>query len=73
MAIIVFFILFAIAETVLFVLAIIQFFWMLFNTGRRSDAIADFGKRLGTWLQEVALFQTAQSDKRPFPWKETGH
>ncbi len=66
-----FFFLFAIAETILFALAVIQFFWMLFNVGQKSPAIAEFGDTLGKWLRDVALFQTAQTDKRPFPWRET--
>lgn len=64
---IVFAIFFAIAETVLGVLALVQFFWMLF-AGERNQAIADFGQSLGLWIRRVVEFQTGASEEKPFPW-----
>ncbi len=60
---------FGVAETLLFISAIIQFFWMLF-TKAPNRMIADFGRNIGQWLKRVALFQTGASEQLPFPWTE---
>ena len=60
---------FAVAETILVLLAILQFGWMLFS-GKRNPAIGDMGGKLATWLADVTKFQTAASDDRPFPWSD---
>ncbi len=66
---IIFAIFFGIAETLLFVCAVIQFLWMLASK-TPNKAIARFGISLGKWLKCVALFQTGASEKLPFPWSE---
>ncbi|MFT4999755.1 MAG: hypothetical protein ACI861_001658 [Paracoccaceae bacterium] len=63
----IFFALFALAETVLVVVAVIQFLWMLFAK-EKNEGLADFGQSLGRWLQRVADFQTGATDDKPFPW-----
>ena len=60
-------ILFAIAETVLFIMAVIQFFWVVFS-GEKNTSLSEFGAALGRWLNQVADFQTMETDERPFPW-----
>ena len=64
-------ILFGVGETILAVCAVIQWLWMLF-TKQRNGLLADFGKDLGKWMQDVAAFQTASTDEKPFPWKKWG-
>lgn len=64
-------VLFSVAETVLFVLALMQFGWMLFARERNS-AIAEFGHSLGGWLAQVADFQSGASDDKPFPFRSWG-
>lgn len=61
--------LFGLAETLLFVSAVIQFFWMLFKDAP-NPAIANFGKSLAKWLARVALFQTGATEDLPFPWSK---
>jgi hypothetical protein len=58
---------FAFAESLLALMAVVQFFWILF-TKDRNVAIADFGKILGKWMRDVADFQTGSTDEKPFPW-----
>lgn len=58
---------FGIAETLLAVMAVVQFFWMLFKK-EKNTAIADFGQSLGKWMGRVAEFQTGATDSKPFPW-----
>ena len=60
---------FGIAEALLFVSAVVQFFWILF-TKKPNHKIANFGESLGKWLERVALFQMGASEKLPFPWSE---
>jgi len=58
---------FGLAETVLFVVALVQFLWMLFAK-EKNKALADFGVSLGNWLAHVAAFQSGATDDKPFPW-----
>ncbi|WP_138472131.1 DUF4389 domain-containing protein [Poseidonocella sp. HB161398] len=66
---IVFLLLFAIAETLLWAIVIAQILWMLFK-GQPNDHVAEFGARLGVWLKRVALYQSGTTDEKPFPWRE---
>lgn len=59
--------LFALAETVLVVVAVVQFLWMLFSK-ERNQMLAEFGQDLGEWLAATARFQSGASDDKPFPW-----
>lgn len=63
--------LFALAETVLSVVAVIQFLWMLF-TKEKNELLSEFGKDLGLWLSDVARFQSGATEEKPFPWKSWG-
>lgn len=56
------------AQTILQVMTVVQFIIMLADKGTPNAQIAAFGKRLGAWLQKAALFQTGQSEDRPWPW-----
>jgi len=60
-------ILFGIAETVLFIMAVIQFFWVVF-TGEKNAKLSHFGAALGRWVKQVVEYQTMETDERPFPW-----
>lgn len=60
---------FGIAETLLVVMALVQFLWTAI-TGERNHAIADFGVSLSAWLAQVARYQTFSTDERPFPWAD---
>lgn len=64
---ILFMILLNVANSLLGVLTVIQFFWMLI-TSERNLALKDFGASIGRWMGEVAAFQAAETDERPFPW-----
>ncbi len=62
---------FGLAESVLLVVAVVQFFWMLF-AGQKNAALAEFGVDLGKWLRDVARFQSGASENKPFPWARWG-
>ena len=60
------------AQTVVRVLALVQFINMVIDKGKPNAQIADFGKGLGAWLAKAARFQTAQSEDKPWPWSPLG-
>ena len=62
-----FIILFELAKTVLSLIAVLQFLWLLF-TGHRNEAVKDFGASLSIWMGDVARFQACDTDAKPFPW-----
>lgn len=63
--------LFALAETILAVVAVVQFLWMMF-TKEKNELLMEFGNDLGKWLRDVARFQSAVTDEKPFPWNKWG-
>ena len=65
---IIFAILFGIAEWLLLIFAFLQFVWMLFAK-ERNRFLSDVGESMGRWLQSVAAFQTGATDDKPFPWR----
>ena len=60
---------FGVAQSVLYAMAVVQFFWMLIAK-ERNAFLADFGWSLGQWLAEAARFLTGGTDEKPFPWKK---
>ena len=58
---------FAVAETVLTLVAVVQFGWMLAYRAPQPD-LRRFGVALGAWLAEVARFQSGETEEKPFPW-----
>lgn len=62
---------FALAEMILGVIAVVQFLWMLF-TKEKNPLLRDFGVDLGEWMAAVARFQAGATDKKPFPWDKWG-
>jgi len=57
-----------IAGTVQAVVALIQFFWMLFNEDKNRE-IARFGRGLGRWFAQASAFVTGGTEEKPFPYK----
>ncbi len=62
----------SLAQTVLNVMAVVQFIIMATGRGKPNDQIAHFGKSLGDWLAKAARFQTASSEDKPWPWSPLG-
>lgn len=61
-------ILMGLAQSVLNLMALIQFIVMLTGKGRPNTQIADFGKGLGAWQGKSARYLTAESEEKPWPW-----
>jgi hypothetical protein len=64
-----FLVLTAVAETVLAIITVLQAGW-LGVTGAANPRVTRFGADLGTWLRDVARFQSCATEDRPFPWAE---
>ena len=58
---------FGIAQGLVALTAVIQFLSLLVS-GRRNEFLAGFGRSIGKWLDQVARFQSAETEERPFPW-----
>ena len=72
--IILFTITFNVAEVVVAVITIVQFFTVLLSGGTPNKRLQDFGRTLGTYLRQVVSFLTYESDDKPFPigeWPES--
>ena len=59
---------FGIGQTVLNMVAIVQFLWLLF-TREPNDFLVRFGNSLSVWLADVARFQTCATGHKPFPFR----
>ena len=58
---------FNVAEVVLWAITAIQFLFKLL-TGEPNQQLRGFGQSLGTFVYDVILFLTFQSDEKPFPF-----
>lgn len=59
---------FGVAETLLALLAVLQFLWLIV-TGRPNEMLRRFGASLALWMAEAGRFQACASEEKPFPWK----
>jgi hypothetical protein len=59
---------FWVGQSLLNLLALVQFFWLLFAR-EHNQPLARFGSSLSTWLCEVGRFLSCARDDKPFPWK----
>ena len=58
---------FGIAQGLLWILALVQFLWLLF-AGEPNPALVQFGRSLSRWLQDTGRFIVCASEAKPFPW-----
>jgi len=60
-------VIFNIAEFVILAIAVIQFFTKL-TTGKVNGELRDLGPRLGQYLQQIVAFETFHTEQRPYPF-----
>jgi len=65
--IVIYAILWRIAELVLAVTVLLQFLWTLFG-GAPNQSLREFGQRLGAWIRQVVEYLTYVGDQRPWPF-----
>jgi len=63
---ILFTILYSIAEVVIFAVAVYQFLYVLF-TGNKDDKILNLGKSLSAYVYQVLQFLTFNTESKPYP------
>jgi len=66
---ILFAVLFWIAESVLLVVAVLQFLWKLFSADTNTRLTA-FGENLGRYLYQIVRFLTFNTEEMPFPFED---
>lgn len=64
-----FLIVYGVAEVVISVVVIAQFFIVLFS-GKRNEKLLKLGKELATFVYDIIEFITYNSDEKPFPFNE---
>jgi hypothetical protein len=62
-------VLFALAETALWIFTVLQLIWLPL-TGAPNAKIAELGKPLSEWIGKTVLYLTGAAEKRPFPWSD---
>ncbi|MEO1552160.1 MAG: DUF4389 domain-containing protein [Pseudomonadota bacterium] len=62
-----FVLLFALAETLLTIIAVLQFLWLVF-TGAPNSQVRLFGHGLSQWMAAVGEFQACETEDKPFPF-----
>lgn len=60
-------ILYGLAEIVIWAVVIFQFLLVLF-TGSKNERLLDFGQKLTTYIYQIVLFQTFNTEAHPFPF-----
>lgn len=61
--------LFSLLQSVLGVLALIQFVLLLANGRTPNPNIAKLGASLGRWCDRAARYLTAETEEKPWPWR----
>ena len=65
--ILLFALIYSIAEIVLFAVVLFQFLSMLLS-GEPNDRLLKLGQSLGTYIYQILQFMTANSDDHPYPF-----
>ena len=62
-------VIFWVAEVLLLATAVFQFGCVLF-TARRNERLLGFGEGLSRWFYEIVAFLTFNTDEKPFPFSD---
>ena len=62
----------SVAQSLLFAVSMLQIVIMLVSKGRPNEELGDFGSMVGAWVAKAARYQSAASDKKPWPWTPMG-
>ena len=61
--------LFGMGQSLLYMTAVIQFFWLLF-ANEPNGLLLRFGTSLALWLADAARFLSCASETKPFPFTD---
>lgn len=62
-------IIYSVAEVVLWAVVVIQFLFVLFS-GEKNERLLRFGKELSAFLYQVFLYLTFNTEEKPFPFAD---
>ena len=60
----------SIAQSILFLIAVIQFIVILIDRRQPNERLADFGCMVGAWVAKAARYMSVATDAKPWPFKE---
>ena len=60
-------IIYSVTEVIVFVVILLQFFFVLF-TGRQNVRLKEFGEGLSVFIYQIVSYWTYNSEERPFPF-----
>ncbi len=60
----------SVAQSILFLIAIIQFIILLIDQRQPNERLADFGCMVGAWVAKAARYMSIATDAKPWPFKE---
>jgi len=63
-------ILLSMAQTLVGLMTVVQFVFMLINKREPNETLAEFGDKLGVWMAKAVRYLTAASEVKPWPWTE---
>jgi len=58
------------AQSLFWLIAVIQFIIMVANKRVPNEQLAEFGTTMGVWMAKAIRYQTAASEVKPWPWTE---
>jgi len=60
----------SVAQSLLFLIAVIQFIVLLLDNRQPNERLADFGCMIGAWVAKAARYLALATDAKPWPFKE---
>ena len=58
------------AQSLFWLIAVIQFIIVVVNKRQPNEQLAEFGTTMGVWFAKAIRYQTAASEVKPWPWTE---
>ena len=58
------------AQSLFWLIAVIQFIIVVVNKLQPNEQLAEFGTTMGVWFAKAIRYQTAASEVKPWPWTE---
>lgn len=60
----------SVAQTILLMVAVVQFIIVLIDNRQPNERLADFGCMVGAWVAKAARYMAIATDAKPWPFKE---
>ncbi|MFN7004056.1 MAG: DUF4389 domain-containing protein [Roseinatronobacter sp.] len=60
----------SVAQSLLFLIAVVQFIILLIDQRQPNERLADFGCMVGAWVAKAARYMSIATDAKPWPFKD---